>query len=819
MTSKTFVPPLGPLNAPIILVGEQPGSREVRHRKPFIGPAGEELNNCLHAAGISRQECYLTNVIKDLDQPIANYINLKGAPLVSKFGREYLEMLEDELSNHPANVIVAIGNIALYALAGRKGITKWRGSIIESTMLPGRKVIPIIHPATIIPPKNIYLNKYLIVNDLVRVREESTFPDFRVIPRHCRIQPSFTECMEFLDECIKVGYGGGVIDLDIEVVGEELSCISFAYKEDEAISIPFYDGQEYFPLPQEEMIMRKIADIIQSPSIALGGQNIIFDLDYLLSKYKMVPAGPLHCSMIGQKILMPDFNVGLDFITSVHTDIPYYKEDGKQWMKVGGAYKTFWQYNALDSIATAASREPMLTALYRQGNSDTYSRKCKSIYPYMDMMQRGILVNMESFMKEREETAEKIKEVEDRLYSVAGYKFNYRSPKQVMHHLHEVRGLQPYRKRKGDGWTPSSDEDAMKRHSRNGVEEAKIILELRRLSKRLSNYLDPSIIREDGRITTQYKPHGTVTGRPSSGSPIIGVGTNLQNWPHSLLSHLIPDPGYWFLSFDLSQIENRIVAYVGRIHAMIAAFESGIDVHRLTAGLVFGISANEVSDESGSCDLGDGTHSQRDYGKKANHSLNYDYGYKNFALKYEIPERQAKWLVERYHHVYPEVRENYHDMVVNMLQESRTLENLYGRKRKFLNRWGNQLFKDAYAHIPQSTTADKMDEEGLNFIYYNQSIFSPIELLNIIHDSIGFQIPLSTPWKRQAEMLMLIKANLETPLRWRGREFVIPADLTIGFTLNKDDGVELKHKNFPATADQLAVKLKEIYDDLTNQRR
>lgn len=819
MKPKTFVPPKGTPGAKIALVGEQPGKREVMLREPFRGPAGKEMDNCLHLAGIARNECYITNVIKDLDKPLGRYIDLsKSKPSISAEGQEYINRLRDEISVEckEANVIVPVGGVALFALAGRKGITKWRGSIFESTLVPGKKIIPIIHPSTVIPPKNQYLNRYLIIMDLVRAKNQSTFPEISLTHRNCEIEPSFNQAMAWLEYCYEAGINGAVIDVDIEVVKKHLSCISFSYDEYNAMSIPFVCAQgDYFTIDQEAQILKAIERIMSDSRIAKAGQNFLFDVDYLMTNYKMTPRGVLYDTMIAQKIIMPDFKVGLDFITSVHTDIPYYKDEGKQWMKIGGSYRQFWYYNALDTTATAAARDSQLTIINKQENEATFTRKTRSMHPYLYMMQRGIKVDIPGMEAEKKATLERMEEHKEKLFSLAGYEFNPNSPQQVMHLLHEVKGLKPYVKRTQKGWTPTTDEDAMKRHSRNGVAEASVILDIRREQKRLGNYLDLDKVDPDGRLRCQYKPHGTVTGRPSSSQNIITErGTNLQNWPHDLLSFLVPDPGYWFLSFDLSQIENRIVAYVGRVISMIEAFENGIDVHRLTAAMIFNKPFADVSDEEGSTNLGDGKHSERDWGKKANHSLNYDYGYKNFALKYEIPERESKWIVERYHRVYPEVRDGYHALVRQMLEKDRYLPNLYGRRRKFLQRWGGDLFKDAYAHIPQSTTADKMDEEGLNFIYYNQESFRSVELLNIIHDSVGFQIPLTVSWKRQARMLAQIKESLETPLEWRGRKFTVPADLTLGMTLNKGDGAEIKAKDFPSDEDALAKKLQEVYNGL-----
>ena len=71
---KGAIPGQGPLEAPIALIGEQPGKQEVISRECFVGPAGRELNNILRAASIPRTSCYITNVIKDLNAPLKHYI-------------------------------------------------------------------------------------------------------------------------------------------------------------------------------------------------------------------------------------------------------------------------------------------------------------------------------------------------------------------------------------------------------------------------------------------------------------------------------------------------------------------------------------------------------------------------------------------------------------------------------------------------------------------------------------------------------------------------------------------------------------------------
>lgn len=820
--NKHIVPPKGPKDAKIALVAEQPGRSEVSrpHRGPLTGPAGRELDDRFHTADIIRGEVYLTNVIKDLDKPLKAYIDIsRGGPKVSKEGRMYIECLEEELSQVKSNVIIAMGNVALFALCSRIGITNWRGSVIESTLLPGRKVVPTIHTSTVIPPKNVHLNKHLISLDLKRAKAESRYPEIRRKPRKIIVEPSYHHMRSFLKRCYDIGKRGIIIDYDIEVVNEELSCISFANSPEEGMSIPFFcSSGDYLTVEQEAEIMLDIAAILEDPSIPKRGQNNFFDAWFDLRKYGIRLAGDFHDTMIAQKILFPDYRVRLEFITTMYTDIPFYKADGKKWMKVGGPWKGFWEYNVRDSLATAEAHPKQVYDLQRQGNIETYDRQRKLVYPLLYMSEHGIKVDVEGMMQEKDRNERNISETEQKLWDMTGYQINYNSSPQMQHYFYELKGHKPYTKKNSKGqWVPTVDETALKRLSRKGFKEARLITELRSLKKRGSTYLDINKVDKDGRFRSNYNAAGTKTGRLASSETIFDTGGNQQNWPHDLLRYLTADEGYILYSPDLSQIENRIVAYVGRIIQMIEAFESGRDVHRLTASLIFNKPYDMISSEEGSCSLGDGRHSERDWGKKANHALNYDYGYKNFSLKFEISETQGKWVVARYHRVYPGVRDNYQALVRAQLSKDRTVTNLFGRKRLFLGRWGDELFKDAYAQIPQSTTADKINEQGLNYTYYNQHWFRELELLTQIHDSMPFQLPISLPWDKHAEMIIRLKSSLETPLVWHDREFVVPVDVTMGLNMCKDDGVELKHKDFPPSVAALAEKLKTSYEKLRRE--
>src|SRR3990172_8844115 len=137
--------------------------------------------------------------------------------------------------------------------------------------------------------------------------------------------------------------------------------------------------------------------------------------------------------------------------------------------------------------------------------------------------------------------------------------------------------------------------------------------------------------------------------------------------------------------------------------------------------------------------------SVRQCGKKSNHGLNYDEGYKKFALINELEERESKVIVEKYHEIYPGIRNTWHRKIKAQIEKDRTITNCYGRKRRFLDRWGDELFKAAYAFEPQSTVVDMLNE-GMCLIYESQELYlHEVELLAQVHDSILTQIPLLTP--------------------------------------------------------------------------
>lgn len=580
---KKLVYGTGPADAQIAIVGEAPGETEAREGIPFVGASGMLLNTLLSQVGLSRTGCYITNVIKE--HPYRNnikpFIDLdRKAIKESEAYTRYRQELKEELSEINPSLIIAVGKVSLYALTGKRGILKWRGSVLESTLLPGVKVLPIIHPADALRQ---YVLRHFILFDLKKAPKLAKSRELPVDNRTYILRPTFEECVTFLQNLKETPR----FAFDIEVSRGQLDCISFAPTADLAISIPFVEGpNEYFPLPQEREIIRLIAEVLESSESEKIGHNTTFDATFLLSRYG-IKSRNLHDTMVAQAILFPDFPKGLAFVTSIYTDIPYYKDEGKEAMFQGGSSgMQFWLYNAKDSIVLMEAFPKMLKDLERQGNLDTYHHQRSLIEPLLFIGTRGLAIDGDSLRIKAAEAKVQLAEITEQINLAAGKPINASSPKQLLEFFYGDCKIKPYLKL----GKPTTDEKALVKLSHHKHPKASAVASLmlkhRKLDKLRGTYYEVKI-SPDGRLRCSMNPVGTKTGRLSSSQTIEGYGANLQNQPKSMKKYMHPDPGCIFIELDLAQAENRVVAYISGDDAMIDAFEQGRDLHRQTAGIIF----------------------------------------------------------------------------------------------------------------------------------------------------------------------------------------------------------------------------------------
>lgn len=798
-----FINAEGPFDCKIAFIGEAPGRDEVTQRRPFVGAAGVLFDNRLRTAGIIRKKCLINNVLKIRPQPNGNdvrpYLDLsKKYPIESDIYLEMVELLKEELTKCTANVFVAVGGTALWALCGLKAVSKRRGSILPCSLIPGRKVIPIIHPAAALRQ---YIFNHYIAFDLIKIKKESEFPEIRRPELGLDINLHPSDSLEYLDFILnKANFS---IAFDIEVVNEEVSCISLSRMGFHAISIPF--GKED-KVEDEAKIWLSIAKILERPDIKKIGQNLSFDSTFLFRKYG-IRVTNIEDTMIAEAIINPDFPKALDFIVSIYTDEPYYKDDLKKYTKMQTDEETFWRYNAKDSAVCMTAMPKMHEDLDTLGNKEVYETQCRLIEPLVYMAERGIRADIDGLKSESIKISSEIETLQEDLNSVIGREININSPKQLKEYFYTEKGITPYKSRTGSNrGAITVDKHALKRLSKRDFKEAKIILRMRALSKIRSTYLEVKV-SSDNRIRCSFNPVGG-DGRLSSSTNIFGEGTNLQNWPHPMLIFLLADERYIIYNADLQQADSRVVAYISPEARMIEIFENNLDIHSIAASGIFNKEPSDITREPGDCPICEdpilcGHEGERFWGKKAGHGINYGLGFKQFAFLYEISEIDARKILSSYMRMFSGL-ETYHSWVQEQLRRDRSLRDCWGWNRRFMDRWGPELFKQAYSFIPRSTVSGKINRDGLLHIWDSSSL-EKVELLNQVHDSVVFQIPLSAGWKYHVRAIKEIKKNLEKPIRWKGIEFVIPVGVKMGVNLREMTEI----KEFTN------VEIKETYDKIS----
>jgi len=323
----------------IALVGEAWGEAEERTRQPFQGAAGYELNKMLAESGIRRADCLVTNVfnlrprgndVKSLCGPkpagLVGYPSLGKSLYVANELRPHLERLADELIEFNPNVVVALGNTAMWALTGRTAISKFRGSTcLSSHTVSGFKVLPTYHPAAVLRQWDL---RPVCVIDLAKALRESAFPEVRRPHREIWIEPTLEDIYEFHDKYIK---GCRILSVDTETIGRRITCIGFAPSPHRGIVIPFDDpsrlGGNYWPSPAlERQVWDYVKRVCEDPDPPKLFQNGLYDIAFTFKGYGIKIAGAAEDTMLLHYSLQPESLKGLGFLGSVYCDEGSWKE-------------------------------------------------------------------------------------------------------------------------------------------------------------------------------------------------------------------------------------------------------------------------------------------------------------------------------------------------------------------------------------------------------------------------------------------------------------------------------------------------------------
>jgi DNA polymerase len=320
--------PILPKRAKILAVGEAPGEQEELLGVPFCGKAGQELTVMLREAGILRAEVGFTNVFTK--RPPGNQIlefcirgrknlppgySLPQLQVGYYVDPKYLELdrLKSEIKELEPNLVLALGNVALWALCGVTGIGQYRGFVLESTLVPGQKVLPTYHPAAVLRAWD--LRSYVLA-DLMKAVHESECREINYSSRRILIQPTRDEVVYTLAAMEESEY----VAFDIETIHRTIECIGFSHEPDTAIVIPFVSqiGNYWKTIEDEIAVWRAIRKILSSP-VPKVGHNGIFDIQYL-GLMGIRVENYLHDTMLLHHSMHPEMLKSLSFLGSVYTN-------------------------------------------------------------------------------------------------------------------------------------------------------------------------------------------------------------------------------------------------------------------------------------------------------------------------------------------------------------------------------------------------------------------------------------------------------------------------------------------------------------------
>lgn len=537
----------------IIALAEAPSYAEIREGRPLVGPSGEVFNNCLHTAGLRRGECYILNVwpfqvdkVKRGQSELFYPRNSAKGPNdllwqtgkgFTEFGLEEAGSTLERIQRSGANVILTMGQQALDLATGKsKAIMRWRGSPIQGLpRVGGKSVIPTVHPAATL--RGTYTWRYLIIADMEKVKRHKEFKTLQVPQRNLIINPSIKDIYAYMQRARDVGR----VATDIEVINHQVSCFCICYDPKEAMCIPVGDeyGNSLWDEETEELIWFTYAAMMSDPRIMKINQNLVgFDAPFLLNQNNIFTRGDLGDPMIAQHICYPDFPKGLDFIASIHTDEPYYKDEGKMWKGMGGDIEQFWRYNAKDGCVALEAWDKLQAEMTEGGYWPTYEMTVGLAPVLTYMTVRGFKADLERLEKTKKRVEREIAEREDELRAVSEWPFSYSSPKQCAKYFYETKGLPAYKNKTGGVTT---DDKALARiYRKTNMREAKLVQELRGLAKLKGTYLDIAFDK-DSRLRCNWNPRGTWTGRLSSSATVFGTGTNMQNLHPEFREFLVAD--------------------------------------------------------------------------------------------------------------------------------------------------------------------------------------------------------------------------------------------------------------------------------------
>lgn len=832
----TLVPDDGSLGARLCLIGEAPGSHEVAHRKPFVGPSGYLLKAWMAEWGLSRDDAYLTNVYP-YQAPSNKIAKVPHADLAP-----WLTDLHDRLARlRGPVVIVPMGDTALRALLGRRGltITKARGSVYAYTDRLGRthKVIPTIHPAATFHTPAWERRCRL---DWRRIAGDLAFPtELRLPEREHAIKPSLNDLAWLLHEAES---SAGEFAIDIETPRRRLTesiegrlkkdgtrgksrvkttlgppritCIGYSLDPRFSLTVPTTEAYWGGDLPRALAYLAKLHALPQ----AKIAQNGLFDTYWLSLPSVNLPVRQFRWDTRWLHHAIDPLDAhSLAYMASVDTREPYWKDDAKDGGELDSEWSdldTFWRYCGKDACVTRELSDLYAARLATSGGMPFYLRHYHALFgPLLRMMHQGLRRDPQARGRIAARLAAQCHLIRERLDAVAGTKLygtTDLSTKRLGTYLYDTLKLPTQRDRKTKSVTTkevvvrklmllhpnklgSIYEAQVQADAESVADFAKavatcahagpLILTHRRKSK-LATFLREEMTDADGIVRTQYG--FTETLRLTSSKNPCRTGANLQNVDRALRRVYVPEPDLFFLEVDASQGEDRIVKCLTRsprliARALMAPWEN--DEHRRAAQVIWP-------------DLPI-TPERRYLGKRSRHAGNY--GLMGLKFSEELlkdgvvvtPDEAQAYIDTLLDKDTPEVRD-WQLQVRATVMRDRCIANSWGQVWDFTwERLNDDLYRQAYAAVPQSELVNLINQYGLVPL---DRLLRRHKMTTILHHQNHDSLLTSTNLAEAYDVAVFLKEAIERPRTYAGTKLAMPVEIKCGL----DWSLPLEFKKFPS---------------------
>lgn len=781
---------MGSIPSSIMIVGECPHAEEIATGLPFTGYSYTEFGKMLSEAGISINNCYRTHVLKtmpsggDASVLIAMKKTERTIKHISYRGREVLkplieaiDHLEKEIELVRPNVIIAMGNVALFALTSLWSVHSWRSSLLECD-LPLKeldykpKVIPTYSMHTV---HKMFEWRWIVVHDIKRAVKESETRELVRRKRNFTVRPTYIQTIAVLDQLYKMLQEtymetDGTVKLaaDIETKHYHIECISIAWSNTEAICIPFHlyipSIKHYWTLEEEIEIIRYLKLIFEHPALDLVGQNWAYDDTYIFRRW-FIDAKPARDTMITQHSIFSNTRKSLDFISSLYLeDHLYWKDDRENTFN-----EERWNYNCTDACITYEADTAQQSVIHAMGKEQIALFQNNLYHAVMRSMRKGIRYNKELANEYAVQLEEMTKEREDYIQEVLGFLPNIDSPKQMSDLFYRLLAQPKQYDRKT--MSVSCADAALEAIAENEPLLEPItsrISEIRSISK-CQDFLETKLTPE-GRMTTYYNIAGTDTYRFSSHPNAFGEGNNLQNLTDGTRAKvelpnmkylLIPDPGHVYFDADFDSADLRIVAASADEQEIFAMLNEGKKVY---------VEAMKEYFHNPDMTKHDPFYVKF---KAICHGTNYLGRAKGLAsntglLVHEVDKVQ-KWYYEKF----PKIKAWQND-VKDQAEKRKMVENILGYKLYIFKRIEGTVMNEIIAWIPQSTIASLVDLAyyDLHIKFPDKCAITQLDVLQQTHDSIAGQFPLN----EQDFYVKEIKQAMERELPF-DKPIVIPSDV------------------------------------------